>query len=288
MICTSISLVCLAIFIIAFCLIPSLHNLPGKCLLSLSISIFIGQLIFILTSDLIQYPTLCLTSAILIHYFYLSSFFWLLIIAIHIHTTFNRQIGQQEKKNEETNWLYIYNILIWCFTGIIVLSACLIQFTKPESSFSPDYGYLFCSISKSNAMILFFLVPIGCLLLIVAILFIKTIIAIHHSRKTAKLASLSSSTSLSNNSLVFIYARLASLMGLQWILLIIALIIGQDWSWIIFEIINSLPGVFICFGFLCSYRLWKNIKQNITVKLVNTRKSSKSNTTSISLVSPPS
>ncbi|CAF4410799.1 unnamed protein product, partial [Rotaria sp. Silwood2] len=142
-----------------------------------------------------------------------------------------------------------------------------------------------------NAMILFFLVPIGCLLLIIAILFIKTILAIHHSQRIAQIASASSSSSVSNhsnNTHLFIYTRLASLMGLQWTLLIIALIIQQTWSWIIFEITNSLPGVFICFGFLFSQRLWNNIKQRIMTKLIIRRQSSRSNTTSTTLMQPPS
>ncbi|CAF2522140.1 unnamed protein product [Rotaria sp. Silwood2] len=290
-ICTSISLTCLVIFVIAFWLISTLHNLPGKCLLFLSISIFIGQLLFISTSVLTQYSYLCLISAILIHYFYLSSFFWLLIIAIHIHATFNCEIVRREKLDKDRYRLLAYNILVWCSTGIIILIACLLQFTNPESKFSPNYGYLFCLISKPNAMILFFLVPIGCLLLIIAILFIKTILAIHHSQRIAQIASASSSSSVSNhsnNTHLFIYTRLASLMGLQWTLLIIALIIQQTWSWIIFEITNSLPGVFICFGFLFSQRLWNNIKQRIMTKLIIRRQSSRSNTTSTTLMQPPS
>jgi hypothetical protein len=286
-ICTSISLFCLLIFVISFWLISSLHNLPGKCLLFLTISLFIGQLTFISTSNRIQYSSFCFISAIIIHYFYLSSFFWLLIIAIHIHSTFNFKIVIQRDKIKTNQFrLVIYNILVWCSTGIIIFIACLIQFIKPQSSFSPNYGFLFCSISQSNAMIVFFLIPIGCLLIIIASLFFKTILAIYNSHRIAKLASLSSSNNNDDNSLVFIYIRLASLMGLQWILLISALCIQQTWSWIIFEIINSLPGVFICFGFLFSQRLWNSIKQRITLKLLNRKQSSKSNITSTSLMSP--
>lgn len=285
-ICTSMSLICLIIFAIAFSLILSLHNLPGKCLLLLSISIFIGQLIFISASDRVQYSSLCLISAILIHYFYLSSFFWLLIIAIQIHSTFSYERIRRETENKEKYRLLAYNIIVWCSTGMIILIACLIQFTNPESKFSPHYGYLFCSISKSNAMILFFLTPIGCLLFIIAILFAKSILAIRHSHRMAQLASASSSNHCYNNQ-IFIYARLASLMGLQWILLIFALIIQQTWSWIIFEIVNSLPGVFICFGFLGSQRLWNHVKQRILSKIIVTRHSSRSHTTSTTLMTLP-
>jgi hypothetical protein len=208
----------------------------------------------------------------------------LLIIAIDIHSTFTRQIVQRDSIVDNQFRLFAYHILVWCSTGLIILIACLLQFIRPESNFSPNYGFLFCAISKSHAMILFFLLPIGCLLLTIAILFVKTILAIYHSHQIAKLASVTSSNT-NNHQLVFVYARLASLMGLQWFLLIIALIIRQTWLWILFEIINSLPGVFICLGFLCSQRLWNDIQQ----RLMTRRQSSKSHTpsTSLSLMSPP-
>jgi G protein-coupled receptor Mth (Methuselah protein) len=284
-VCASISLTCLILFGIIFWLIPSLQNLPGKCLLLLSISLFIGQLTFVFFSNLTEYPSICFASAILIHYFYLSSFLWLLILSIHIHSTFNNHIIQKDKSDKKHRRLIAYNILVWCLSGIIILIASLIQITHPESSFSPAYGFIFCSISKVNAMITFFLAPIGCILLIVGILFLKTLIAIYRSRKIAKLAS---SSNTKDNKLVFIYARLASIMGIQWILLIGALAIQQTWLWVLFEIINSLPGLFICFGFLCSIKVLNQLKQIISMKLIIRRQSSRSNTTTSSmLMSPP-
>ena len=285
-ICTSISLACLLLFAVVFCLIPSLHNLPGQCLLFLSISLFIGQFTFILTSNVRSNASACVASAILIHYFYLSSFVWLLILSIQIHSTFNRQIVQPDRPNKKYHHLLAYNALVWCSTGMIILIACLLQWAVPQSSFSPGYGSVFCSISKANAMIVFFLLPIGCLLFVVTILFIRTLLAIHRSRSLAKLASATSSSHTHQASIAFVYARLASLMGIQWILLILALVIGQTWSWIIFEIINSLPGVFICLGFLCSKRLFDTIKSKIALNVVIRRNSSRSTTTTSTLMSP--
>ncbi|CAF0796428.1 unnamed protein product [Adineta ricciae] len=282
MFCTSISLFFLFLFMIVFRAISSLHNLPGKCLLCLSISIFLGQTIFLMTSDLHTLSLPCLIFGILIHYFYLSSFFWLFIIASGIHSTFHhQQLGSREKLLTDNQYLSVYNVLVWCSAGFVILLACLIQIFSPQSSFSPNYGYSFCSISQPKALITFFLLPIGCLLLLIIILFIKTISAIHDSRKAAKLANTSS-----NDSYVMIYARLASLMGLQWILLINAVVIRQTWAWILFEVINSLPGIFICFGFLCSRRVWKEMKANLTKKSVSKRKTSSSQTTAISLMVP--
>ncbi|CAF2858702.1 unnamed protein product [Rotaria sp. Silwood2] len=286
-ICTSISLGCLILFSIIFYSIPSLHNLPGKCLLFLSMSLFIGQLTFISTSNLTKYNFVCFLSAIIIHYSYLSSFFWLLLISIQIHSTFNHQTIQQDKIGKNYSRLMAYNILVCCSTGIIILIACLIQFIIPQSNFSPAYGLIYCSISNINAMIIFFLLPIGCLLIIITMLFIRTLLAIYRSHKVATLANVTSSSNTKNNHLVFVYVRLASLMGIQWILLIIALAIRQTWLWVIFEIINSLPGVFICFGFLCSTRVLNNLKQKISMKLIIRRQSSRSNTTTSTILMPP-
>jgi G protein-coupled receptor Mth (Methuselah protein) len=285
-ICTSISLVCLLLFGTVFCLISSLHNLPGKCLLFLSISLFLGQLTFISTSDSTEHFSLCFASGIIIHYFYLSSFFWLLIISIHIHSTFNHQTINQDKIDKNHHRLIVYNIFVWSSAGLIILIAVLIQVLHPQSNFSPAYGSIFCSISKANAMIIFFLVPIGCILLIVAILFIKTLWAIHRSHSATKLARGTSSSTSNRNNLATIYARLASLMGIQWILLIGALAIRQTWLWIIFEIVNSLPGLFICLGFLCSKKLLNNLKEKITMQIMARRQSLRSNTTSSTAMSP--
>ena len=285
---TSISLLCLLIFIFVFYLVPSLHNLPGKCLLLLSISLFLGQLIFISISNLRDYQSICLISSILIHYFYLASFFWLLIISINVYSAFHQPVViPQEKTNEENVRFLINNILVWCSSGLIIFIACLIQFLRPQSTFSPGYGLVYCSISKVNSMILFFLVPIGCSLLIVTILFIRTLVTISHSHRLAKFASATSSSNNKNRNFALIYARLACLMGIQWILLIVALIIRQTWSWIIFELINSLPGLFICTGFLCSKRVLNNVKEKIAnSSIIRTRLSRSNTTTSTVLTSP--
>ena len=258
---TSISLVCLCLFIVIYSLIPSLHNLPGKCLLFLSISLFVGQLMFISTSNRTENYWLCFVSANLVHFFYLSSFIWLLVLSIHIHSTFNQNSISQDKQTRKTCRLLVWNVCVWLSSGLIVLIANLIQIFEPESNYSPGYASIVCSISKVNAMICFFLVPIGLILFVVSILFVKTIWIIFQSHRAAKSAELSSSANFKDRNFVFIYARLACLMGIQWVLLLVALIVGQTWLWIIFEIVNSLPGLFICLGFLCSKRVFKTLKQ---------------------------
>lgn len=198
--------------------------------------------------------------------------------------------GRSSNLAKKPKRILAFNLFVWCSMGIIVLIGCLIQFIRPQSTFSPGYAAIFCSISNGNALIVFFLLPIGLIEGLVTILFVKTLWSIHRSRVKAKIATITtsaSSTTASQHRMIFIYARLACLMGIQWILLIFALAIGQTWSWIIFEIINSSPGVFICLGFLCSKRLFKMIRQKINTNIVKRRPSSRSNaTTSTFMISP--
>ena len=277
-VCTSISLCCLLVFVIVFCRIPSLQNIPGQCLLALFISLSIGQLLLTCSSHLRRYALACSVSAVLTHYCYLSSFVWLLVLSIQIHSTFNRPTSHQDQRKRKSSPIMICSIAVFCSTATVVSIAAAIQWISPQSSLSPRYGVPHCFISNPTATIVFFLVPIGCLLFVVTVLFIKTVWAIHHARSTARFASATSTSSSHQAGIALVYARLASMMGIQWVLLIAALAIDQTWSSMIFEIINSLPGVFICLGLLGSKRLFAKARREMALSTAE-RHALSSNTT---------
>jgi hypothetical protein len=52
-------------------------------------------------------------------------------------------------------------------------------------------------------------------------------------------------------------------MGIHWIFLVICLIFKQDIFWLLFDIINSLPGLFIAISFLRKQTSLKDIKSKI-------------------------
>ena len=274
-VCTCISLCCLLVFVVLFYRIPSLHNRPGQCLLTLFISLSIGQFLLTCSSHLRRYPSACWVSAVLIHYCYLSSFVWLLVLALQMHSTFNRPISHQDKRKKKSSPITTWSIGVFCSTAPFVSIARVIQWISPQSSLSPRYGLPHCFISNPTATIVFFLAPIGCLILVVTTLFIKTVWAIHHTRSVARFASATSTSHTHQASIALVYARLASMMGIQWVLLIVALALDQTWSSMVFEIINSLPGVFICLGLLCSKRfLDKAKRQAISLSTMTTSPSS--------------
>lgn len=247
---SSISLICLLIFFINFLTNSSLQNFAGRSIFCLSLSIFVGQTIFLISSNFSPRSFICCLSAFLLHYFYLSSFLWLLVISRRISLTFQRQTIEENRTRNDENRRFFRQIFFVNFSScMIVFVSFMFQWFFPRSNFSPHYAIVFCSISNPLALIIFFLFPIGSIFLVVFILFSRTILFIHRSRNFSRFAT---SNSTFHRNFLVIYIRLAFLMGFQWIFLLIALIFQRNSFWFVFDLINSLPGLFICFGFLIS------------------------------------
>ncbi|CAF0869189.1 unnamed protein product [Didymodactylos carnosus] len=254
LICTIISLTSLVLFIILYSLVPSLHSIPGKCLLLLVICLFIAQLLFTTTADLIKYSKFCVLFGIIVHYFYLTTFAWLTAISFDVWITFSKMIVKDSDLSVKR--FFYYNVFVWTFSGVWVFISAMLHFINYSNSFSPKYGKIYCLISERNATITFFLIPIGCLLVTIACLFAISIYNIRKANKISKFAR-----NVSNNDIrLTLYIRLASLMGSNWFLLALSLALGYEWMWIIFECVNSMPGVYVCFGFLCNKRLFKSLR----------------------------
>lgn len=67
--------------------LPELRTLPGKNLMSLSCAMLLYHVFFLLTGQT-DTPNLCLVVSVLLHYFLLSSFFWMGVMALDVARTF--------------------------------------------------------------------------------------------------------------------------------------------------------------------------------------------------------
>ena len=94
-----------------------------------------------------------------------------------------------------------------------------------------------------------------------AVFFTRTVIVIRQIDHETELARCA--TGGNDRSRAFLYFRLVFLMGLHWIFLIIFIIFKQDILWLLFDIINSLPGLFIAIGFLRKQTSLADIKTKI-------------------------
>ena len=69
-----------------------LRNLPGKIIINLTLSLIVYQSVFFLALKKDNQET-CLAIAVLLHFFILSSFTWMNVMAYDVHRIFTNASG---------------------------------------------------------------------------------------------------------------------------------------------------------------------------------------------------
>jgi hypothetical protein len=203
---------------------------------------------FLASGHLLEYSNhfWCICSGIGVHLFYLSTFAWLSAISFDTCLALTRM--NRLDARVAGNRFILYNIFVWVFSVTIVLVSICLQLILPKNHpWSPNYGGILCSISSRYALITFFLIPIGFLVAINMMIFTRSIFVVRRIDQETQLAR---GTSRNDRSRAFLYFRLAMLMGMHWICLVICIVFKQDILWLLFDVINSLPGLFIAISFL--------------------------------------
>ncbi|XP_053389512.1 uncharacterized protein LOC128552489 [Mercenaria mercenaria] len=120
-VCTILSLFCLLITFITYCVFRSLRNVPGINNMSLTISLFCAQLTLKLGIWQPVDSTFCPVFGILIHLFWLSTFFAMNVCSFHMYRVFSSNIVPLSKFTRKTNVLYLL-YTYFSPTGIVLLT----------------------------------------------------------------------------------------------------------------------------------------------------------------------
>ena len=86
----AISMICLILLLGIYIALAELRTLPGKNLISLSCAMLLYHMLFFLI-DQTDKPLLCMTVSVLLHYFLLSSFCWMGVMASDAAKTFGKK-----------------------------------------------------------------------------------------------------------------------------------------------------------------------------------------------------
>ena len=82
-----VSMVSLVLLLITYILFAELRNLPGKIVINLALSLLVYQAMFFSAVKTPNHEQ-CLVIAVLLHFFVLSSFTWMNVMAYDVHRTF--------------------------------------------------------------------------------------------------------------------------------------------------------------------------------------------------------
>jgi len=85
---TLLSIISLLFLLYIYTYYKELRNLPGKCLISLSVALLCYQSIFLGIAKSREVATLCKVVAIFLHFFLLAAFSWMSVMAFDTADTF--------------------------------------------------------------------------------------------------------------------------------------------------------------------------------------------------------
>ena len=269
----TVSVACLILHIIIHILIPKLRNL---IVFSLSCAVLASQVLFIISVTVSDIGQFCALLGALLHWFFLSSFFWLNVISFDIWRTLSRKKLQTEPCHSTFRH---YSLYAWGCPTLIVTGALVVHFTS-DSSFSPNYGAIVCWISNRNALVVFFALPVAFLLMANTGLFISTNLTIVKRAKVTRiiedveLEALSEFIAKKNDQKhkqqLVICVKLSVIMGLSWLFDLIASMTGVQTLWYLFILFNGLQGLFILLAFSLKEQTRRLLRQ-LTSKLSKPR-----------------
>jgi hypothetical protein len=199
-----ISIVSLVILLIIYTVLKNLRNLAGKMLMSLCGALLFAQSFFLISMHvskdsldikIVKNFTVCYLFGVLTHYFYLTYFAWSNIMSYDLFKVLNIYSMRNNDKSISTNVFKKYSIYAWGSPVIVITILLLTQISREKL-----YGFNVCFLTYKIDLLIFFIVPISCILISNLIFFIVSIISIRKVDKTSNLyLKKTDSNDLNNN-----------------------------------------------------------------------------------------
>ena len=135
------SLIAFTLTFITYVLLKELHNLPGICMMNLIMVLFLAELLFLLMSKF-KGDAECQAVAVVLHFFFLTSFFWMNVMAIDVYRTFGFRPGMKRICSSD-RWTYLpwYILYAYGVPAIIVGTCTFIEFSGTVDSSVARMGY---------------------------------------------------------------------------------------------------------------------------------------------------
>ncbi|KAJ7396956.1 hypothetical protein BTVI_139547 [Pitangus sulphuratus] len=155
----SISLAALLITFILLVLIRTLRSNLHSIHKNLVAALFFSELVFLIGINQTENPFVCTVIAILLHYFYMSTFAWMFVEQLHIYRMLT------EVRNINFGHMRFYYVVGW---GIPAIITGLAVGLDPQGYGNPD----FCWLSVHDTLIWSFAGPIIMVVIINTVIFI--------------------------------------------------------------------------------------------------------------------
>ncbi|ELU09139.1 hypothetical protein CAPTEDRAFT_63867, partial [Capitella teleta] len=255
-----LSIIGLVIQLTVYSILPKLRNLAGLNLMSLSASLLVAQLLFLLGSSASSVYELCATMAAVTHFAFLASFSWMHVMAFDIWKTFAKS-SQPNSLDNSTKKYFRYSLYGWGVPLLITTTAITVNFSVAEdAAYRPAYGEMICWIRSRIGLAIFFATPVAAVLVFNIVFYTLTVVSIYKITKMARGVT----KPKSDQRQLWLYVKLTCIMGLTWIFGFVAAAFDLEVLWYLFIVVNSLQGAFICVAFVCTRNVVKLLREKFS------------------------
>ncbi|CCD61662.1 Latrophilin-like protein LAT-2 [Caenorhabditis elegans] len=224
----AISIVCLALSVCVFTFFRNLQNVRNSIHRNLCLCLLIAELVFVIGMDRTGNRTGCGVVAILLHYFFLSSFCWMLLEGYQLYMMLIQVFEPNRTR------IFLYYLFCYGTPAVVVAISAGIKWE--------DYGTdSYCWIDTSTPTIWAFVAPIIVIIaanIIFLLIALKVVLSVQ-SRDRTKWGRIIGWLKGS--------ATLLCLLGITWIFGFLTAVkggTGTAFAWI-FTILNCTQGIFI-------------------------------------------
>ena len=273
-VCTILSMVCLFITFVTYCLFSSLRTLPGKNNMVLCLCMFCAQgtLQFGLSvKDKEEYP-LCKIMGISIHYLWLATFFSMNVCSFHMFRVFCSKamsVPSLSKRRFSKYLMYVFGM------PFVIVSTTFTVFFLSSSGTFTGYGDNRCFLTNIYGIICAFIIPSSLIFLTNIIFFIVTF---HKIRTSPRIQSSGDKREF------FVYLKLCTVVGITWPLQIVDAVLPLTMFSFFVVGLNASQGAFVCFSYVCNRRVFFLYKKSCSKdsNLLHSGTSVKTNSTELS------
>ncbi|ESO96888.1 hypothetical protein LOTGIDRAFT_159637 [Lottia gigantea] len=251
-VCTCISLLFLIITFVFYCTVKYMRNVVGVNVMGLIINLFIAQLVYEFGLELFDYPVLCKAMGISIHYFWLSSTFWMNCCTIVL---FMKLSFPLHSRAFTTKYILLRSSLYCTFTPLVIVVITIVV----NMSNNGTIGYAnraICYMSYANDRRYAFALPLGLLILTNIGLFSYTFIKI-------RVDQVESTINKENKINILACLKLSVITGAAWIFVFIYEATGVIAFAYLFTLLVGAQGVVIFLTFVVNKRVCMSCKDKV-------------------------
>ncbi|XP_043206637.1 uncharacterized protein LOC122372985 [Amphibalanus amphitrite] len=246
LLCLAASVICLTLHLLAFCLVSEIRNLSGKNLAALSVCLLVGYICFLVMPSQTPGEPGCAALAVIMYAAFIASFFWMNIMAFDVFTTLRKATKElRVASGRHLGRFLLYTIYVTLMTSAVLAAAMIAEHGgSTPAAYRPGFGDRVCWFSRRRALMAFFAVPLAAVMGINVVLFVSSALMIRETTRSTQ--SMTCGPSKVN---LRLYSRLAVIMGLSWVVGLVAGWLDFPPLWYAFVVLNTLQGVFIFVSF---------------------------------------